>query len=132
MFHDVPKCIPFRTHLDLGKERLRIVSTAIRLHLRTLGWIETKRPTRTDRKARAAPSIEAIEAMRKPGHIPYVNPIRDIEPANPNRGGCDARTSRYQLNGPPFCTWWWSTYRRVKYTGTTRQHPFAVYAVQNR
>jgi hypothetical protein len=45
-----------------------------------------------DRKAKAHPKREAIQATKAPGHIPYVKPMRDIEPAKPNKGGCDAKT----------------------------------------
>lgn len=81
MLHDMSKRIPLWAHLDLREECLILVSRCITVEEMEEGH------ARTERKARAAPSIEAIEAMRNPGHIPYVNPISDIEPAKPNRGG---------------------------------------------
>lgn len=86
MIHDVSESFPTRAHLELWEESLENVS-----HL-TSTTASRESHTRTDKKAMAAPSIEAMEAIRNPGQMPYVKPMRDIEPAKPNRGGCDAST----------------------------------------
>lgn len=52
--------------------------------------------TRTERKAMAAPVIEAHTAKRNPGQIPYVKPMSVIDPAKPNKGGCEAITMTEQ------------------------------------
>ena len=44
----------------------------------------------------AAPVIEAHTAKRNPGQIPYVKPMSVIDPAKPNKGGCEAITMTEQ------------------------------------
>jgi len=85
VFHDVPKRIPLGAHLDLRKECLTISN------FRAIEY--TTRLTLTEKKAIAAPNIEANEAIKNPGQMPYVKPISDMDPAKPKSGGCDAKTT---------------------------------------
>ena len=79
MLHDISKCIPLGSHLDFWEECL--------YHQPLKKYDVDADLTLTDKKAMAAPSMEANEAIKNPGQIPYVNPMSDMEPANPKRGG---------------------------------------------
>lgn len=81
-----------------------------------------------DTKANPAPSIDARPAIKNPGQIPYVNPIKVIDPAKPNSGGWDASTDSSFSSVTQKWSWWYAPTKRPQRNIPGTPIPFILIA----